>query len=93
MNTAVMTIKTDPDLKVRVQKIAGELGFSLSSLINAYLKQLARTRTVFFSAVSEQPSEYLIKSLEESEADLKDDRASPTFDNAADAITWLNKQT
>ena len=88
-----MTIKTDPDLKVQVQKIASELGFSLSSLVNAYLKQLARTKTVFFSAVSEQPSQYLIKSLKESEADRKAGRTSPTFSNAADAVIWLRKQT
>ncbi len=65
MNTAVLTIKTNPDLKVEVQKIAAELGFSLSSLINAYLKHLALTKTVFFSLVFKDPSEYL-KVLKES---------------------------
>ncbi|MBI2309715.1 type II toxin-antitoxin system RelB/DinJ family antitoxin [Candidatus Collierbacteria bacterium] len=93
MNTAVMTIKTDPDLKAQVQKIAADLGFSLSSLVNAYLKQLARTKSVFFSAVPEEPSEYLIKALKESEIDRKTGRTSPAFSNAADAIAWLEKQT
>ena len=90
MNSAVMTIKTDPDLKVQVQKIASELGFSLSSLVNAYLKQLARTKTVFFSAVSEQPSQYLIKSLKESEADRKAGRYC-SFGNADEAVSFLDK--
>ncbi len=89
MNTAVINIKTDPKLKIEAQKVAGELGFSLSSLVNAYLKQLVKTKTVKFS-LDEQPSEYLLKSLKESEEDIKAGRVSPSFDNAEDMITWLN---
>ena len=70
MNTAVINIKTDPLLKTKAQKVASELGFSLSSLINAYLKQLVQTKTVSFS-LEEKPSKYLLKSLKESEEDIK----------------------
>lgn len=93
MNTAVINIKTDPGLKLQAQRIATDLGFSLSSLINGYLKQLTRTKTIFFSASNEEPSDYLIQALKESEADRKAGRTSPTFTNADDAIAWLRKQT
>ena len=91
MRTAVINIKTNPELKLEAQTIAADLGFSLSSLINAFLKNLTRTRTVTFSsAVNEEPSDYLIQALKESEEDRLAGRTSPTFDNANDSIAWLN---
>src|SRR3989338_8383991 len=71
MNSAVVNVKIDPKLKKRAQKVASDLGFSLSSLINAYLKELTRTKTVTFSTRKEEPSEYLIQSLKESAEDIK----------------------
>lgn len=89
MNTAVVNIKVNPKVKKEAQKVAGKLGFSLSSIINGYLKQLIRTQAVSFS-LSEEPSEYMIKALKKSRADIKAGRVSPTFTNAKDAITWLD---
>ena len=90
MNTAVINIKTDPEVKVKAQKIASDLGFSLSSLLNGYMNQLIRTKTIHFSTIEESPSEYMIQALRESEEDRKKGKSSPTFDNAEDAILWLN---
>ena len=89
MKTAVINIKTDPELKTQAQAIAADLGFSLSSVVNAFLKNLTRTRTITFSA-AEEPSDYLIQALKESEEDRLAGRTSPTFDNAKDAIAWLD---
>jgi DNA-damage-inducible protein J len=89
MNSAVINVKTHPDTKAQAQKVAQELGLSLSSIVNAYLKQLIQTKKVEFS-VKEEPSEYLIQALKESQADIKAGRVSPTFDNAQDALSWLN---
>lgn len=89
MNTAVINIRTDLSLKSAAQKVAEELGFSISSLINAYLKQLVKTKTIHFSR-AEEPSEYLIKLMEEAEEDREAGRVSPSFDNAKDAIGWLD---
>lgn len=91
MNTAVINIKVEPELKAQAQSLAEELGFSLSSLVNACLKQMIRTRAVSFTA-SEQPNEYMIKALKESEADIKAGRVSPVFDNAEQATKWLNSR-
>ena len=90
MNTAVINIKTNVVVKKKAQKIASELGFSLSALINGYLKQLIQTKTVHFSASEEIPSEYMIQALREAEEDRRKGRTSPSFDNAKDAIGWLN---
>lgn len=89
MNTAVINIKTDAKVKTQAQRIAAQMGFSLSSLINGYLRQLTRTKTVSFTLNSEEPSEYLIQALKESEADKLAGRTSPAFENADDAIAWL----
>lgn len=89
MNTAVINIRTDLGLKSAAQKVAEELGFSISSLVNAYLKQLVKTKTVHFSE-AEEPSDYLIQLMKEAEEDRKAGRVSPSFDNAKDAIEWLD---
>ncbi len=91
MYTAVINVKTHPEIKNQAKKIAEELGFSLSSLVNAYLKQLIKTKTIVFSTVSEEPSAYMIKMLKQAEKEIKERKVSPTFSNAKDAIAWLDR--
>lgn len=88
MNTAVINVKTNPKLKEQAQEIAAGLGFSLSSLVNAYLRQLTRTKAVSFS-LSEEPNDYLVKTIKEAEADLKAGRVI-TFNNPKEAVAWLH---
>lgn len=71
MNTTVINIKINPVVKKQAQRVASELGFSLSALIKAYLKQIIKTKTVTFSASSEEPTEYLLETLKESGEDIK----------------------
>lgn len=92
MNIAVINIKTTPETKKEVKKIAEELGLSLSSLVNVLIKQVIRTKSVILSLDTEEPSEYLIKSLKKSEEELKRGDTSPLFDNAEDSIKWLHDQ-
>lgn len=89
MNTAVIDLRVNPTVKVQAQQIAEELGFSVSSLVNAFLKNLIRTKTVLFE-MKEEPSLWLIKSLKEAEKDIKAGRISPSFTNTPDAVAWLN---
>lgn len=91
MNTAVINIKTNRVIKAQAQQVAKELGFSLSSLINAYLKQLIKTKTITFSASEEEPTEYLLDILRSSKHDIKEGNTSPAFMNAADATKWLDQ--
>ncbi|OGH08771.1 MAG: hypothetical protein A2152_00100 [Candidatus Levybacteria bacterium RBG_16_35_6] len=88
MNTAVINIKTESTTKKQAQELASRLGLSLSALINAYLKELIKTRRVTFST-DEMPSPYLIKAIKQAEENYKKGKTSPTFTNIKDAITWL----
>ena len=90
MNTAVTNIKTEEYTKRRAQKIAKELGLSLSSLLNAYLKQLVRVRRVEFDL--EEPSDYLIKSIKRAEKNIEEGKVSPAFKTGKEAVEWLEKQ-
>lgn len=92
MSTQVITIKVDYDTKKQAQYTANALGLSLSAVLKGFLKQFIRTKTVTFSATKgETPSKYLLQAIKKAEKDLKTGKASPTFDNAEDAIKWLNR--
>ncbi len=89
MRTEIINIKTDPVTKKQAQKTARDLGLSLSTLLNAYLKQFVKNKTVTFGASQEEPSEWLIKSLEAAKKDEEEGWVSPAFDNVEDSIAWL----
>ncbi len=44
----IINIKTDKEIKKKAKKVAENLGFSLSAVINAYLRQFVRNREVYF---------------------------------------------
>ncbi|HUW21690.1 MAG TPA: type II toxin-antitoxin system RelB/DinJ family antitoxin [Candidatus Bathyarchaeia archaeon] len=90
MNTAVINIKVEPKLKEKAQEVASDLGFSLSSLINGYLRQLIITKTIHFSLQDEEPSEYLIKALHESEEQRKRGQFK-SFNSADEALGFIDK--
>ena len=48
------------------QEVAGEIGISLGTLINIFLKQFVRTKEVNFSA-SYKPTPYLMKAIAKAE--------------------------
>ncbi|MBI4097111.1 MAG: type II toxin-antitoxin system RelB/DinJ family antitoxin [Candidatus Levybacteria bacterium] len=91
MNTEIVNIKIDAETKKQAQKVAAELGFSLSSILKGYIKQFVKTKRVTFS-VGEEPSPYLKRIMKQAEKNWKEGRTSPKFDNAKDAIAWLEKQ-
>lgn len=92
MYNAVINIKTELETKKKAQEFASEIGVSLSSLINAYLKHLVRTKKVEFTLKEEEPSDYLKRLMRQADKDLKAGKASPGFNNAKDAIAFLEKQ-
>ncbi len=89
MNTTVINIKTNPDVKSKAQAIAEELGLSLSSVINALLRQFVRTKAINLDLTREEiPSPYLKKMLKESMEDIKKGRVY-SFHNPKDAVAFL----
>jgi addiction module RelB/DinJ family antitoxin len=88
MNTAIINIKTDKDLKTEIQKLAAELGISVSALINGYLKQVVKSQKVIFTT-EEKPSKFLIEAIKQARSERKEGKSSPVYDNAEEAIKWL----
>ncbi len=72
MNTqTILNIKTDKKLKANAQKVAGELGVPLSTVMNAFLKQFVRDKEITFSANEHRPTPYLIGLIEEARAEYE----------------------
>ena len=88
-NTAIINIRTDVRIKNKAQAVTEKLGLSLSAVINAYLRQLIRTKSISFS-LNEEPTDYLLKTLINSKKDIKKGFVSPAFDNTKDADEWLD---
>ncbi len=89
MNTASILIKTDPKVKEEAQKTAAEMGISLTSVINRYLKHFITTKSITFTAQGEVPTPYMINSLKQSEAEYKAGKAI-SFSNKKALHSYLN---
>ncbi len=71
MDKTVIYIKADKEVKTNAQKIARELGLSLSDVLNASLRNFIRTREVRFSAIPQMTPE-LERLLGTVERDIKE---------------------
>jgi len=93
MAPIVISVKTDKELKEKAQEIAKEMGFPLGTLINAYLRQFVKSKTVYFSVgTSKKMTEALEKEFEQIELDIqKEINLSPEFENMEDALKYLKK--
>ena len=89
MNT-VISVKIDSDVKNSAQEVAKSAGLSLSTLVNAYLRQVAATRRIELYA-PEQMTPNLEKLIAEVESELKGGKISKEFDNAEDFLADLKK--
>lgn len=89
MNTAVINVKIEPKFKKEAQKVARDMGLSLSDLIKGYLREVTVTRTAVFSP-REELRESTKRALRRSMEDVKKGWVSPGFSNTDDAIAWLN---
>jgi len=65
----MMAIKTDVAVKKRAQKVAADLGLTLSAVVNAMLKQFVRDRAIALSAAPKM-TPYLESLIAEVEEDL-----------------------
>lgn len=89
MNTTSLSIKIEPKIKAQIQTLADEFNVSVADLVNAYLKQLVKNKSVL-SKFSENPTPYLLESIKIARKERKIGKTSPVFDNADDSIKWLN---
>ena len=85
MHTTI-SIKTTSEIKTKAQKVAESLGMNLTGVIDRYLKTFIKTKG---EDIREEPTEYLLKSLKESEEDVKAGRVV-SFKNPQDAIHYID---
>lgn len=90
MNATSVHIKIESDIKIQAQKIAGELGLSLSAVMKALLKQFIRTKYLSVG-LNEEPSTYMVEGLKKADKEYEDGNTSPSFSNAEDSFKWLDK--
>lgn len=91
MSTTVINIKTEVKVKKEAQKITADLGLSLSAVINGFLKQLVRDKTILFTLNEKVPSDYLLTAIKDSKKERKAGK-SYSFKNSKDAVSFLDKQ-
>lgn len=90
MDTAVINIRVDPKVKSQFQKVAEELGLGVSTLIDALMRQVIRTKRVELEVRPEIPNAYLLECLRKSEEErLNGDFYS--FEKPDDALAFLDK--
>lgn len=92
MNTAVINIKTEPKIKAEAQKVAKELGISLSVVINGLLKKFIKEKTVTFGEHDEIPNKQTMAIFKKARENRKKGLGSPIFDTGEEAVAWLEKQ-
>ena len=87
----LVNIKTDIEVKKRAQEVAADLGLPLSTIVNAYLKELIRNREVRLSLEPKLKPE-IEKLLQKASVDYRNNaNVSPVFSSAKDAIRYLHK--
>lgn len=95
MHQAVLTVRVDQKLKTKARRAAKQLGVPLSAIIKASLRRLVEELPKEYCHVCDEgrpliPSKRLIRALKHAEKERKEGWVSPAFDNADDAIDWLN---
>ena len=83
-------IKADTDVKLRAQQIAKDLGIPLSTIINAFLKEFIRNKSICFTTAPRMTNEFeqILKNIEE---DIKNQKnLSPAFKKEKEVIAHLD---
>lgn len=87
MKTQV-NLKIDPHVKKDAQKMAEEIGLSLSSVVNATLRQFARTGELELSVAPKMTS-YLEDLVKEARLEFEAGKSRGPFSTADDMIKSL----
>lgn len=86
----MINIKADKDVKENAQRVAADLGLPLSTVVNAYLKEFIRERSVRFSVEPElrpRVKKELLQAIRDCEAGKN---LSPAFSSAKEANAYLD---
>src|SRR3954452_16197851 len=93
MNTTSIHIKIEPQIKQEAQKVASELGLSLSAVTKALLKQFIRTKhlSVGGNELPEIPNARTAALLKQSEEDVRAGRVI-SFNSGQEALDYLARE-
>ena len=91
MNTTVINIKTDKNLKKDAQMLAKNFGLPLSAIVNTYLREFVREKRIIFSEPL-MPNAKTRKILDQAIADIKQGKnlVGP-FETAEEMMKSLRK--
>lgn len=89
MNT-VISVKVDTATKHAAQEVAKSAGLNLSTLINAYLKQVVATRRIELYA-PEVMTPSLQKAIAHIEKEIRGGKISPGYKHPKDFLAALKK--
>jgi len=92
MVKTILNIKTDVEVKRAAQKLAKQIGVPLSTVVNAQLKRFIDERRFEIHAplIPSAKLKSMIRAYERDVLAGNRKAFSPAFDNAEDAIKWLN---
>ncbi|MDP3735668.1 MAG: hypothetical protein Q8R39_04565 [bacterium] len=86
----IIHIKADREVKENAQQIAGELGLSLSAVMNAQLRQFIRSRALYAATIPRMSPE-LERLLVDVDRDIRRKKNfSPAFTSAAKMDAYLD---
>ena len=88
MEKILLNIKTDKKVKKEAQKVAQELGLPLSTIINAYLRELIREKKVVFSSppVSNKRTQRMLKKIEVDMRSAKNRKGPFSYEEAIEYL-------
>lgn len=89
MKTAIVNFKTDDATKAKAQAVAKQIGIPLSSLLNAYLYELAATGSVHFTA-SEPMTEKMEQIIAQAETEIAAGEVSKPFGTLEEMFAHLD---
>jgi len=91
MKTAVITVKTEPELKRRAEKFARSAGMSLSDIVNLSLRQTVTAGRIVVGRPL-VPNLKTASSLDMSLKDIKSgNKLSPVFNTPAEMDDYLDR--
>ena len=83
MNTSILNIRTEPDIKKEAESIYKELGMNMSTAVNIFLRQSIRCNGIPFELRLDEPSGSTIEAIEEAE-NLLHNPKSPRYSSMKD---------
>ena len=89
MNATTIHIKTDMQTKIKAKKVAEQFGLTLTSMVNALLKEITRTKKLYLSLGEEEPTEYFKQLMRQADEDIKEGRVI-SFKDGKEAINHVN---